>query len=520
MVLNILFFVLAAVVYALRINHYTHMFQLNSYKPNVQLKWLKANFSAFIKSSVTLVLLLISGIAFTLPFAKNFSFAGEIAAVILLATSVFLNLPKKAKKPLVYTNRVKRLLVTCAIVAVLVGILAGQFDTGIKALIVAASLILVPFILLLCNLINKPIELSINKYYINDAKRMLKEHTALTVIGVTGSYGKTSVKYILGTLLEAKFNVLITPESFNTPLGVTKTIRSSLRATHDIFVCEMGAKNVGDIKEICEIVYPQHGIITSVGPQHLESFKSLENVQKTKFELADALPSYGKLFLNGEDENIKSFSHPHGAVTYGLNPSCDYYADEITVTSAGTSFVVKHSDEAVPFTVSLIGAHNVINLVGAIAICCEMGIDLKKLPPYARKIKAVEHRLQLTKRGKTTVVDDAYNSNPSGAKAALDAISLFQGKKIIVTPGMIELGSVQYEENRKFGMNIAKVCDFAVLVGQKQAEPIKQGLLDAGFPEECIYVADRLTDGANKAFSLFPDEEKVVLFENDLPDNY
>jgi UDP-N-acetylmuramoyl-tripeptide--D-alanyl-D-alanine ligase len=182
--------------------------------------------------------------------------------------------------------------------------------------------------------------------------------------------------------------------------------------------------------------------------------------------------------------------------------------------------VVKHGNEAVPFTVSLIGAHNVINLVGAIAICCEMGIDLKKLPPYARKIKAVEHRLQLTKRGNTTVVDDAYNSNPSGAKAALDAISLFQGKKVIVTPGMIELGSVQYEENRKFGMNIAKVCDFAVLVGQKQAEPIKQGLLDAGFPEDCIYVADELTDGANKAFSLFPDEEKVVLFENDLPDNY
>lgn len=528
-IFNVSFWILFAVVYALRIIHYTHMFQLNSYKPKVQLKWLLNNKKDFLKGSVPLMFLAVFSL-FTSPLngllndslhcGTIFTDHWLIHAIFIacMIVTLVLNLPKKAKKPLVYTNRVKRLLVTCAIIAVLVGILAGQFD--IMPLIVAITLILVPFILLLCNLINKPIELSINKYYINDAKRMLKEHTALTVIGVTGSYGKTSVKYILGTLLEAKFNVLITPESFNTPLGVTKTIRSSLRATHDIFVCEMGAKNVGDIKEICEIVYPQHGIITSVGPQHLESFKSLENVQKTKFELADALPAYGKLFLNGEDENIKSFSHPHGAITYGLNPSCDYYADEITVTSAGTSFVVKHGDEAVPFTVSLIGAHNVINLVGAIAICCEMGIDLKKLPPYARKIKAVEHRLQLTKRGKTTVVDDAYNSNPSGAKAALDAISLFQGKKVIVTPGMIELGSVQYEENRKFGMNIAKVCDYAVLVGQKQAEPIKQGLLDAGFPEECIYVADELTDGANKAFSMFPDEEKVVLFENDLPDNY
>ena len=536
-VLTIISWILFAVVYALRIIHYTHMFQLNSYKPKVQLKWLFNNKGAFIKNSLPLMLLAVwslitPGLVIEKSELTNGVEVGFILTPVLLIQAVYvvgliialvLNLPKKAKKPLVYTNRVKRLLITCALVLIILCcaiVLLVDDMNGAQPLLLMLVLILAPFILLLCNLINKPIELSINKYYINDAKRMLKEHTSLTVIGVTGSYGKTSVKYILGTLLEAKFNVLITPESFNTPLGVTKTIRSSLRATHDIFVCEMGAKNVGDIKEICEIVYPQHGIITSVGPQHLESFKSLENVKKTKFELADALPAYGKLFLNGEDENIKSHSHPHGAITYGLNPSCDYYADEITVTSAGTSFVVKHGDEAVPFTVALIGAHNVINLVGAIAICCEMGIDLKKLPPYARKIKAVEHRLQLTKRGKTTVVDDAYNSNPSGAKAALDAISLFQGKKIVVTPGMIELGSVQYEENRKFGMNIAKVCDFAVLVGQKQAEPIKQGLLDAGFPEDCIYVADELTDGANKAFSLFPDEEKVVLFENDLPDNY
>lgn len=536
-VLTIISWILFAVVYALRIIHYTHMFQLNSYKPKVQLKWLFNNKSAFIKNSLPLMLLAVwSLITPWLVIEKseltNGVEVGFTLTPVLLIQAVYvvgliialvLNLPKKAKKPLVYTNRVKRLLITCALVLIILCcaiVLLVDDMNGAQPLLLMLVLILAPFILLLCNLINKPIELSINRYYINDAKKMLKDHSNLTVIGVTGSYGKTSVKYILGTLLEAKFNVLITPESFNTPLGVTKTIRSSLRATHDIFVCEMGAKNVGDIKEICDIVHPQHGIITSIGPQHLESFKSLDNVKKTKFELADALPAYGKLFLNGEDENVKSVSHPHEAITYGLNPSCDYYADDITVTSAGTSFVVKHGDEAVPFTVSLIGAHNVINIVGAIAICCEMGIELKKLPPYARKIKAVEHRLQLTKRGKTTVVDDAYNSNPSGAKAALDAISLFQGKKIIVTPGMIELGSVQFEENRKFGENIAKVCDFAVLVGQKQAEPINKGLLDAGYPAESIYIAENLTDAANKAFSLFPDEEKVVLFENDLPDNY
>ena len=158
-----------------------------------------------------------------------------------------------------------------------------------------------PCIILLSNLINKPLELSINQYYTNDAKKMLRACPNLKIIGITGSYGKTSVKYYLTTLLRSKYNVLMTPESYNTPMGVVKTIRGSLKATDEIFVCEMGAKWVGDIKELCDIVHPHHGIITSIGPQHLESFKTLDAIKGTKFELADALPEGGMLFLNGDD---------------------------------------------------------------------------------------------------------------------------------------------------------------------------------------------------------------------------
>ena len=130
---------------------------------------------------------------------------------------------------------------------------------------------------------------------------MLQSCSNITVIGITGSYGKTSVKFYLNKLLSAKYNVLMTPESFNTPLGVVKTIRTSLKATHEIFICEMGAKNINDIKEICDIVHPKHGVITSIGPQHLESFKTVENVVKTKFELADAIDKNGMVFLNYEN---------------------------------------------------------------------------------------------------------------------------------------------------------------------------------------------------------------------------
>ena len=508
-----------AVLFEFVVLHEMHMFQLNSYKPKVQLKWLKNNAKTYL---VALVLLVVSAAVSLL--VKEAWLAYLIVAVLFGAAAV-LKRPKKAKKPLVFTKRIIRLCVTI----VLVNIAFVFAVASIKAahrflpLFFAGYVLLTPFVMLLCNLINRPLEKAINRYYINDAKKMLADHSRLITIGVTGSYGKTSVKFLLGTLLEAKYNVLITPESFNTPLGVVKTVRTSLRATHDVFVCEMGAKNVGDIREICDIVSPKHGVITSVGPQHLESFKTLDNVKKTKFELADALPSNGLLFLNGEDENIRDYAADQyrNAVRYGLSDTNDYYADSIAVSSSGTSFTVHHGEDSVAFSTSLLGRHNVINLVGAIAVCCELGIAMKQLQPYVRKVQGVEHRLQLTRKGAVTVIDDAYNSNPAGASAALDVLGLFSGCRILITPGMIELGTKQDEENKKFGEHAVKVCDYVVLVGKNQTKSIWEGLKQGGMPEDKIYVADDLTEAAQVAYAYDANgQEKTLLFENDLPDNY
>ena len=514
---KLVIFVFFFILHIFRTLYTTHIFQLNSYKSNTQFKWFVKNKAECIKKSVLLLLGIVP--AFLL---KNTT-ACYICALAIILISIVLNIPKKAKKPLVYTKRVIRLLVSdfllTAAFSVIDWIVFKNVHIQIAALL--AFSVLSPVILLLANLVNKPIEAAINNYYINDAKKIIRSHKSLITIGVTGSYGKTSVKFMLGTLLEAKYNVLITPESFNTPLGITKTIRSSLRATHDIFVCEMGAKGVGEIKEICDIVEPDHGIITSIGPQHLESFKSLENVIKTKFELADSLKPSGKLFLNAENENIKSHSHPHPAITYGFSESNDYYASDLCVSPNGTSFLVHHNGETVKFSTLLLGAHNVINLLGAIAVSCELGIDLKVLPPYAKRIQPVTHRLQLSKRGNAVIIDDAYNSNPSGVKAAMDVLSLFDGCKIVITPGMVELGSIQEEENYKFGTIMANVCDYVVLVGKKQTEPIYKGLIAGGFDESKIFVTSSVTEGANYAFDLKTEHSnKIVLFENDLPDNY
>lgn len=507
------------VFFGLTIVRSMHMFQLNSYKNPTHMRWLNKNRQSLVPgligAAVTLVLLL-TGL-------------GPKAALIVL-TVVFAALaatqrPRKAKKPLVYTMRVRRMLITIGVLLLICGVCCLVIPgDGVYMIALAVLSAASPLMVVLANILNKPLEQAINQYYINDAKKLLKSSKDLLTIGVTGSFGKTSVKYILHTLLQAEFDVLKTPESYNTPMGVVKTVRSMLRATHQIFVCEMGARHVGDIKELCDIAEPKMGIITSVGPQHLETFHSLENVQKTKFELADALPAGGKIFLNLEDTNIRSYlSHvKNPIVSYGLSDSCDYYATHISASSKGTTFTV-HTPRggSEVFTTKMVGAHNVINIVGAIAICCELGIPLAKLKLQVRKLESVPHRLQLIRRGGITIIDDAFNANPTGSKAAIDALALFDGCRILVTPGMVELGEKQDELNHAFGAYAAKACDYVMLVGRKQTRSIYEGLLSVGYPEERIFVADVLQEALTRAYSVDSEgKEKIILLENDLPDNF
>ncbi len=498
-----------------------HFFQLNSYRFDTHTKWMKENNRKYLPHNLISVLMLIV-VLIPMNVAVKCVFLS-----LLFLVAIPTEKPKKAKKPLVYTPRVKRMLITETLVSIIVitAVTVPSFKAARESFIltaITAVYVISPVLCLVANLINKPIELSINRHYTNDAKKILRSCPNLKIIGITGSYGKTSVKYYLTTLLKAKYNVLMTPESYNTPMGVVKTVRGSLKATHEIFVCEMGAKWVGDIKELCDIVHPQHGVITSIGPQHLESFKTLDAVKSTKFELADSLPDSGMLFLNADDENIKDHGSKRPYISYSIEGEADYVAYDLSVSERGTTFSVKTPEgETAEFSTRLIGRHNVLNIVGAIAISHKMGIALKDLRAQVRKLEGVPHRLQLSDKGNVAIIDDAYNSNPSGTKAALEALSLFDGYKILVTPGMVELGEKQDELNREFGQNAAAVCDYVVLVGAKQAVPIKAGLLDKKYDESKIFVASTINEALNHVYALNSQgKKKIILLENDLPDNY
>ena len=503
-----------------------HMLQQNSYQFKSHFNRAKQNH--YVSYLPYVILLFIPGLMMS-PLFEN-AVLGMVFKILLIVASVaimFINKPKKFKKPFVYTARVKRMIVTFTIITLIplavavISFLKGRFGTAFITL--ALILCLTPIAALLSNLINYPIEEYIRRWYINDAKKILSGMHSLHIVGITGSYGKTSMKFYLGELLNSQYNTLITPESYNTPMGVVKTIRMMMKSTHEIFVCEMGARHVGDIKELCDIVNPHDAIITSIGPQHLETFGTIENIIGTKFELGDAVNGKGKILLNGDDENIrKGMTKYENVITYGFSDNNDYRAKDISVSYRGTAFtVVSKSGEECQYETSLLGEHNVLNLLGAISYCNEKGISLSSLIIPVRRIKSVKHRLELIDGNDICYIDDAYNSNPQGSKAALKVLSLFDDyMKILCTPGMVELGEKQDELNFEFGKEAASVCDYVALVGRKQTEPILKGLEDAGFSEEKIFVADTLSEAIEKIKSIKSDKKKMVLLENDLPDNY
>ena len=290
--------VAAALNFGAQAVYFTHMLQLNSYRPERYKKWCLDND----KKLVNIPRLLPFVCVLTLWLADKVELwvmYGVCAAVLLL--TAILNWPRKAKKPLVVTARVKRLFVTqgllCAGVLCLILLPAHR---GV-ALIGVAGMVVWLFTGV-ANLINTPLEKAIADGYVKDAKRRLETMPNLTVVGITGSYGKTSVKNFMAALLAVKYNVLMTPGSYNTTMGVVRTIREMLRPSHEIFIAEMGAKQSGDIKEICDLVHPTYGILTSIGEQHLETFGSVENIVATKFELVDAIPADGMAFLNYDND--------------------------------------------------------------------------------------------------------------------------------------------------------------------------------------------------------------------------
>lgn len=513
---------------------YLHMLQLEGYNNWQYTKWLRKNYYLNNKNDLIFIGAVIISF-FVLGRLINPILVFEILLGIIsvyLILKYVLTSKTPRKKKLVYTHRLIRLLITNTAITILEGLsvfyicLSNEGQSLLQQFfIILIMIIVVPINVYIANIINYPIEKMVHKRYKLLAKRKIQKMSNLKVIGLTGSYGKTSTKHFLYTILKEKYNCLMTPESYNTPMGICKVIRENLNDSHEVFIVEMGARRPGEIKEICQIVNPMGGIITSIGAQHLETFKSVEKVADTKFELIYALPTDGIAVLNGDNEYCVNNIHKvkTSVITYGIdNKDVDIHAENIHYSSMGTTFDI-HDKTGIVMQCSTIvlGKHNIYNILAAVCMAHEIGLDYDAIGKGIGKIEAVEHRLQIvpTVNG-LIVIDDTFNSNPIGSKAALEVISTFgDGNKIIITPGMIELGKKESHYNKEFGKNIANVCQYAILVGAKRTKAITDGLEEVNFPKNRIIIVNNLDEATQKLGGIAKPGD-VVLFENDLPDNY
>ena len=430
-----------------------HMFQLESYHIDRYNRWMKQNASEIFG---------IKKIALLLIATLVTEYKAQIGLVLLILTYLILIFSvkkKKEKKPFVITKRVRRQYMTYFIIAILLGLGVNYYKDvyAIIALNIIAAFSY--FMVDVVGTINAPIEKSINNKFTRMAKKKIKGIPDFKVIGVTGSYGKTSTKNVINTILSQKYNSIMTPGSFNTPMGVVRTINEKMKVIHQLFVCEMGAKYVGDIKEICDIVNPDYAVITAIGPQHLDTFKSIENVSKTKLELLDSLNDDGIAFINWEDENIRKATITKKVVKYGLHDDADYYATNINITEKGSTFdVVMPNKEKITVKTKLLGSLNILNIVGGVAIADKLGLSHDQIKMGIKYIKPVEHRLEIKPNPNgSIIIDDSYNSNVRGAKMALEVLGEFKGKqRIAITPGIVELGDKSYEINKNYSFHWEK----------------------------------------------------------------
>lgn len=517
------------------------------YKGKKYFKWLTSSDTPYLSRLMLLCLLaLLFSCVLNLSFVPVFttiagidgsrvaSYVGFASYALFALVYIKSESAINAKVPLRKTKRLVRLCITYLILLALITfglivllnyiayILGSELFSIIRFAFICAMPILMPYILFLAYSINEPFENKIKKYYIRKTTEKLKNSDVIK-IGITGSFAKTSVKEILKTILSQKYRVLSTFGSYNTPMGISLTTKK-LDNTYDIFIAEMGARYKGDIKVLADMVKPTYCVLTGINVQHLETFKSEENIKDTKFELFDN-PNKNKIgfFACNTEGSMELYNRFDGEKYLGGigNEDALAFATDITVSSTGTEFNLNiKGEKPVACKTVLLGRHSIKNICLASAVAYKIGMTPEEISVGINRLSSIEHRLELVPNNKNMVIiDDSYNSNVDGTKSAMEVLDAFSGRKIVVTPGLVELGKIENVANAEFGRILAKHADIVIVVGKHNAETIINGLIDGGMDKKNIIFAKNLKKGNEELNAILSDGD-VVLFENDLPDNY
>lgn len=357
---------------------------------------------------------------------------------------------------------------------------------------------------------------------IEKAKKKIKTHKDnLLVIGVTGSYGKTSTKEFLSAILSLKFKVLKTDANNNTEMGVAKTILEKLDRSHEVFIVEMAAYKKGEIKNICEMVSPTVGIITGIGNQHLGLFGSPEKIINAKYELIESLPDKGLAVFNGDSnffmEVFKKTKKPKKFYSLS-NFQADVFAKEIWEFKDRVEFKIHDRSEELDFRVSLLGREVISNILGACLVAKEMGMKFSEMKDAIQAFRPFLRTMEL-KPGINgiVIIDDSYSGNFEGVISALNYLRNYkESKKVIVLYPIIELGSISRDIHKKIGKRIGEICDLCILVSDDFSKEIKDGAILSGMDSQRIRVV-KSPRQVIKQVKDFARRGDIVLLENRVP---
>jgi UDP-N-acetylmuramoyl-tripeptide--D-alanyl-D-alanine ligase len=498
------------ILFAYRRNlSYLRYFQQEEYNNKRFWSWLRTNRAADTRATGLFALVILTTVLSSTGFVVLLASALALAALIITAYYIEGDPRSTGKIKLNMTERAtKTSWLSFGILAAISAIPlmwlccpcgvtnATILKTALVGIVVAQA---TPFALMLSTIALSPAEKRLQQRFVGEAKQILNDVHPFT-IGITGSYGKTGAKAALGDLLNQTLGSTFWPKkSINTVMGITRTIRETMKPTHKYAVIEMGAYNIGSIKRLCDFTPPRAALVTAVGIMHLERFGSPENVYKAKSEIAQAVPADGILVCNGDSPNARRMATEYAKKTtllYGFDLAAgqlDAFATDIAFDEKGTTFTIHWKGHRYPGRTPLLGRPALLNALGAFTMACALGAKPAFAVACLGNLTPVDNRLVLDKTPTVSYLRDAYNSNPTG------------------------FGDQQFEQNKILARVAATSCDLFFLVGHTNREAILAGLQEAQFPTTKTI----LSDTRDEAFALLADHQKtgdLILIENDLGD--
>ncbi|MDD3370980.1 MAG: UDP-N-acetylmuramoyl-tripeptide--D-alanyl-D-alanine ligase [Alphaproteobacteria bacterium] len=502
-----------------RLLQYLHIFQQEEYKSGPFFKWIIETRSFDKKLSLGILAAFLARPLF--PSLET----DLVLSFLFILTSLFENDPRKvAKKKLVMTKRAFRIFALALAFAFVLG-LALSKTGSVLAWVVAVQAI--PAAIAAATLALSPLETHIQNKIMAEAKAVLARIDP-QVIGITGSFGKTSIKHILGHVLGLNAPTLFTPGSVNTLMGVSRGIRENLLPGIRYFLVEMGAYGRGSIEKLCRLTPPKIGVVTALGMAHYERFKTLDTVARAKFELAEAVLANpdGKMIVHEsvlQQDYARAFVRDNRSrfLVCGHGDDADLVVKNAEQTATGLTVGVTWQGESFSLFAPLFGAVHADNLALAFLAAIACGVPPERAAAALRTVPQISHRLEVRRqKGAPVYIDDAYNSNPRGFEAALDFLELIGkdtgGRKILVTPGILELGDKHEDVHRALGEKAAAKADILFVVRPDRIPGFAESF-SAKAPDKEIHRAGSFRD-AREWLIANTGPGDVVLLENDLPD--